>query len=135
MNYANASSNRQSARHIWRLYLASMEWTYLCHLTFENPVSANTGWKKTHQWIKRIRAEHNAKITWWAVQEFGFEKERHVHALLNVTPRVPINQLRSQWSSGFSKVDKFDAMKHGIFYITKTLDDDDTEYDFELQHP
>lgn len=64
--------------------------------------------------------------------EIGEEKERHIHALLQISPVVTCDALRSQWRAGISHIQKFDPDKPGIYYLTKTLNRDDAEFDLDI---
>jgi len=122
----------QNTRKAYIGYLGRIEWTHFCTLTFRNPVSASTAWNRLKEWLSKIRVRYKRTVSWFAAVEVGEEKERHIHVLLQISPSVTSDALRSQWQAGISHIQKFDPNKPGIYYLTKTLDRDDAEYDLEI---
>lgn len=128
----NDEQTKTNLRSAYGDYLRrSFHWTHFITLTFSEPPSVLGAWREFHRWIERAKLTRYENITWFAAIEQNDDGSRHLHAVVSMA-RPSCKQLGALWYAGYSQIHPYDASRPGVHYVTKSLNESDAEYDFNL---
>lgn len=117
-------------------HLASHHWDYMVTLTPSRAIHQEQQFRHFERvFIRRLSKSTQRPISWFYAAERGLSGRIHAHALLWADGKIRVECVQPAWRIGLVDVKRFRPEQMGAFYVSKSIDSSDADYQVSKQMP